>query len=220
MTFTDPPENVRSLVADIASLREYGVPMGRINALTTGLVSIVEEYESRLGHHKIDQLTGLMTRKTLEEEFSKIQNTDRRSPNQSLVAIVFDIIELKKINDNETTGGYKIGDLALQRMAEILHSTFRAEDKICRLGGDEFVVLVRGSNRYLNKILPEKLKEMHKQMGCITAEIGPLPINFRYTKVPIAVGLNFDQASRLFDAKNHKSRCEVTHLHGTSAPTL
>ena len=97
MTFTDPPENVRSLVADIASLREYGVPMGRINALTTGLVSIVEEYESRLGHHKIDQLTGLMTRKTLEEEFSKIQNTDRRSPNQSLVAIVFDIIDTNSI---------------------------------------------------------------------------------------------------------------------------
>jgi diguanylate cyclase (GGDEF)-like protein len=52
--------------------------------------------------------------------------------------IYIDLDGLKQIND---IFGHREGDLALNRLAEVLKSSFRASDIVARLGGDEFVVL-------------------------------------------------------------------------------
>ncbi|HJU73478.1 MAG TPA: GGDEF domain-containing protein [Gemmatimonadaceae bacterium] len=85
----------------------------------------------------VDDLTGLHNRRgflTLAEQQIKLARRNKRE----LVLLFIDMDDFKLINDRF---GHQEGDLALQRAARVLRSTFRDSDIIARLGGDEFVVL-------------------------------------------------------------------------------
>ena len=56
---------------------------------------------------------------------------------------MFDIDFFKKIND---TYGHNIGDLVLQKIAEISRSVLRDIDIIGRIGGEEFAMLLPHTN--------------------------------------------------------------------------
>ena len=82
-----------------------------------------------------DTLTGLFNRAFFEEELARLERG-----RQFLLSIVMaDIDGLKQVNDNY---GHDAGDETLRRAAEVLRSTFRAEDLVARIGGDEFAVLL------------------------------------------------------------------------------
>jgi diguanylate cyclase (GGDEF)-like protein len=61
-----------------------------------------------------------------------------------LSLIMFDIDRFKGVND---THGHKVGDLVLQKIAQVSHDTVREIDIVGRLGGEEFVVLLPHTNR-------------------------------------------------------------------------
>jgi two-component system cell cycle response regulator len=83
-------------------------------------------------------LTGLANqryfRKRLEEEIDRAHRYNR-----SLALIVFDMDELKSVNDQY---GHLAGDAVIRRMGPILRSSIRAIDIIARYGGDEFCVIM------------------------------------------------------------------------------
>lgn len=54
--------------------------------------------------------------------------------------LLLDMDDFKKINDKY---GHLEGDEALQKLTNVLVSTFRKRDIIGRLGGDEFVVFIK-----------------------------------------------------------------------------
>lgn len=85
-----------------------------------------------------DHLTRLLNRYAFEVKVTNYVQADRNRISGAL--IIFDVDNFKKINDLK---GHLAGDLALQRFAEILRTTFSKEDYIGRLGGDEFLVFVK-----------------------------------------------------------------------------
>ena len=84
-----------------------------------------------------DELTGLYNRRGILEhaQFAVLRAERTARP---LALVYVDLDGLKVINDQL---GHASGDLALVRIAAILHDTFRATDVIGRLGGDEFVII-------------------------------------------------------------------------------
>ena len=111
----------------------------------------------------VDDLTGLNNRRgflTLAQQQIKFTRRNKRE----LVLLFVDMDDFKQINDKH---GHQQGDVALQRAARVLRSTFRDSDIIARLGGDEFVVLAAdtGSSASIVQRLRRELGERNEHDG-------------------------------------------------------
>jgi diguanylate cyclase (GGDEF)-like protein len=88
----------------------------------------------------VDPLTGLMTRRVLDETLQHALSTAPRPEGTALILV--DVDEFKSIND---THGHPVGDDALVHLAAVLSGQVRTGDAvISRLGGDELAVLLPG----------------------------------------------------------------------------
>ncbi len=97
-----------------------------------------------------DSLTGLNTRKYLEERVEEIissfKNPEREKRKEGFrnFSILFcDIDNFKKIND---TLGHKGGDAVLKRVSEIITQSVRNSDMVSRWGGEEIAVGLFGTD--------------------------------------------------------------------------
>jgi diguanylate cyclase len=87
---------------------------------------------------RIDQLTGILNRRGLEEAFT--QEIARAHRGESdLSVVLLDIDNFKRLND---TYGHEAGDIALQHLANTVKETVRPIDVVARFGGEEFVILL------------------------------------------------------------------------------
>jgi len=85
-----------------------------------------------------DQLTGLYTRKYMEEALNTVlYNFNRYSRPCSI--IMLDLDDFKKIND---TYGHLAGDTVLKTVASVVQRIIRRSDIPVRYGGDEFIVIL------------------------------------------------------------------------------
>jgi diguanylate cyclase (GGDEF)-like protein len=91
-----------------------------------------------LGNH--DALTGLFNRHYFEAELERLAR-GRQTPVSIIMA---DLDGLKQVNDRF---GHAAGDDLIRAAAEVLSTTFRADDIVARIGGDEFAVLLPGTGR-------------------------------------------------------------------------
>ena len=85
---------------------------------------------------KLDDLTGLHTRRILEEldhKFSTVAGEDIWS------LVIIDIDHFKLVND---VYGHLEGDRVIRRVASILARNCRSTDTLLRYGGDEFVIVM------------------------------------------------------------------------------
>jgi diguanylate cyclase (GGDEF)-like protein len=87
----------------------------------------------------IDPLTGLVTRRVLDEATQAAITGAGAQVGTALVMI--DVDRFKVIND---TYGHAVGDDALSHIADILTNNSRAHDVVARMGGDELAVLMPG----------------------------------------------------------------------------
>jgi len=111
----------------------------------------------------VDDLTGLNNRRgflALAQQQIKLARRNKRE----LVLLFVDMDDFKQINDRH---GHPQGDVALQRAAKVLRSTFRDSDIIARLGGDEFVVLAAdtGTSASIVNRLRQELAERNAKDG-------------------------------------------------------
>ena len=80
----------------------------------------------------------------------------------STYMVIFDVDDLKGIND---TYGHDTGDKALQKLVQVLKSSFRSDDYVCRIGGDEFAVFMVHSNEMQQKLIDMKMEQINRELA-------------------------------------------------------
>lgn len=137
----------------------------------TGLVrDITERKEKDAQIEKLamtDSLTGLANRYQFNQRLLEMQQQAKRFKTQFCLMSI-DLDKFKPVND---TYGHYVGDVLLQRVADVLIYCCREIDIIARLGGDEFSIILNGihdpkevailAERILNKLKTQFLIENH-----------------------------------------------------------
>ncbi len=107
-----------------------------IEKLQEELIQVKEEKSK-------DYLTGILNRRSLEDEVIKFEK--KHSIFKTKYAIIFlDLDKFKIINDKH---GHECGDFVLKAFANLLSELTRQEDIIARYGGEEFFALINYNNK-------------------------------------------------------------------------
>lgn len=114
-----------------------------------------------------DALTGLANQryfmKRLDEEVGRARRYGR-----SLALIIFDLDELKSINDSY---GHQAGDTVLRQMGEVLQSSVRSIDIVARYGGDEFCIVMPEADR---ATCTRFMRRFQRKIACSSFHINQL----------------------------------------------
>ncbi|HYD78255.1 MAG TPA: GGDEF domain-containing protein [Paucimonas sp.] len=192
-----------------------------------GILSVYRNYQSLLDYSERDSLTGLLNRKTFDEKFARMLATapqidnppppqdreDRRQPAETREQwlAVIDIDHFKKVNDRF---GHLYGDEVLILVANLLRSSFRAQDRVFRFGGEEFVVLLRTCSLDDARRIFERFRgniEQHEfpQVGRVTVSIGFAGIT---NETPVVILGHADQALYYAKANGRNQVCHYDEL--------
>lgn len=102
-----------------------------------------------------DPLTGLYSRRYLNETEGSYLSQDKRNSHQHLYVMFLDIDHFKKLNDNY---GHRFGDEVLHAVGQVLLQHTRPEDLCVRYGGEEFVILTLAGDMEPVRFLAERLR--------------------------------------------------------------
>ena len=200
---------------------------------------LVMDHLALLDYAETDTLTGLLNRKTFDENLNRVLasagNDDalveeaalphRRHAKQSDVAnwlAVSDIDHFKRINDSH---GHIIGDEVLLLVAQCMRQSFRFDDQLFRFGGEEFVTVLQPTTHADALAVLERFRQNIANtefplVGHITISIGFTRISPLDTPTEL-VG-RADQA--LYYAKQHGrnrvANYETLHASGLIADVL
>ena len=124
-----------------------GHHMARENALLN---------ETLRRHARIDFLTGIPNRLSIEESLHNASRESKRNTNW-LSVMMIDIDHFKKYND---VNGHAAGDRVLRQVAETFQKVLlRPYDFVGRYGGEEFSVILPKTDPEGAKFVAEKLRE-------------------------------------------------------------
>lgn len=162
-----------------------------------------------LDKSRMDAMTGLYNKATVEEEIRKALGAISSRSYQILMMI--DIDNFKIVND---TMGHLAGDSVLVELARQLKRTFRKEDLIGRIGGDEFHVFMSNVAdpsiaREKARILCSSIQSLFRK-GDVGSDVS-VSIGIAVIQEPLPYDELFRQADiALYHAKsNGKNRYEV-----------
>ncbi|NHC15248.1 sensor domain-containing diguanylate cyclase [Motilibacter deserti] len=124
---------------------------------------------------RLDGLTGLRNRRSLEEEAAHEWSRSRRY-DRPLSVCMIDLDHFKRIND---TAGHAIGDEWLRRTADAVAAGLRGSDLAYRYGGEELVVMLPETSADAAMIVAERMR------AAIEAVVGPA----EYPHVTASVGV-------------------------------
>jgi len=187
------------------------------NLVISSLLSISQNFHSLLEENQKDKLTGLLNRKTFDDNISKIQqvlNSEQldkdyegaeqrldKSQDEYWLSII-DIDLFKKIND---TFGHVYGDEVLLMLSQVMKQSFRPSDLLFRFGGEEFIVIVKVSDQIEAQQSFERFRKAIEsftfpQVGEVTISLGATLIMEQHAIASDIVG-RADQA--LYHSKNN-----------------
>ncbi|WP_435628536.1 GGDEF domain-containing protein [Candidatus Ferrigenium straubiae] len=187
--------------------------------LISAFLKVYSNYLAILDESETDTLTGLLNRRTFDNNIGKII-ADHSASGEALTALspphlvrraenteaphwlaVMDIDHFKRINDKF---GHLYGDEVLLLLSRNMRRTFRQTDKLFRFGGEEFVIVLdRASQKSAKGVLERfraAIEHYHfPQVGKVTVSIGfARLVN---VDVPSSIVGRADQA--LYYAKDH-----------------
>ncbi|WP_179232630.1 GGDEF domain-containing protein [Paenibacillus rigui] len=121
---------------------------------------------------KMDALTDLYNHKTFHEYLEKLIEQNERNQ-LSLQLAIMDIDNFKKIND---TYGHWVGDIILQRVANLIKETVTPNDFVARYGGEEFAVIftektLEQSHRLVEQIRQQCAMTLHTELDSQAATL-------------------------------------------------
>jgi diguanylate cyclase (GGDEF)-like protein len=158
--------------------------------LVGSILRVYRNVQGLLDYSERDTLTGLLNRKTYDENFMRLSSQELPvSPSRSVGEArrpgagggllgswlaVIDIDHFKRVNDNH---GHLIGDEVLLLLSRLMRTSFRFHDHLYRFGGEEFVVLMRCNGAAdavaaLQRLRTRVENYAFPQVGRITVSIG------------------------------------------------
>ena len=187
--------------------------------LVTAFLKVYSNYLSILDESETDTLTGLLNRRTFDNNLEKIiaehsladdtqavihaKHPARRSKKMELPhwLAVMDIDHFKRINDKF---GHLYGDEVLLLLSRQMRLIFRQYDKLFRFGGEEFVVVLDRTDLENARNVLERFRSAIEQydfpqVGRVTLSIGFVRLD--KADVPSSIVGRADQA--LYYAKEH-----------------
>lgn len=179
----------------------------------SSFLRVYSNYLTILDESETDTLTGLLNRRTFENNIERIiaeqpeteggENFARRMADADSThwLAVMDIDFFKRINDNF---GHLYGDEVLLLMSRNMKRIFRQRDKLFRFGGEEFIVVLDRTSLAGAKIALERFRAAiacyeFPQVGQVTISIGFVRLNV--ADVSSSLVGRADQA--LYYAKEH-----------------
>jgi diguanylate cyclase (GGDEF)-like protein len=194
--------------------------------MISGIVGVYRNFQNLLDYSERDSLTGLLNRKTFDDQLARMlqcaHEQDPRLPGQperrqhhaeekQWLAVV-DVDHFKSVNDKF---GHLYGDEVLILIANMLQSSFRAQDRVFRFGGEEFVVLLRSTTLDNAWKIIERFRasvEHHEfpQVGRVTVSVGFVSIS-AYESPVVTLG-HADQALYYAKSNGRNRACHYDDL--------
>jgi len=134
---------------------------------------------------KHDNLTGLLLRHSLKEQYELVKN-HALSQNEGFGILIMDIDFFKKINDSY---GHQAGDKALKIAGKLLSQHARSHDITFRYGGEEFLMLATNLSPNHLPNIAERIRQAFENLK-IVWEDTPIPIT-------ISIGCHWVNPSEL-----------------------
>ncbi|MCA9830738.1 MAG: GGDEF domain-containing protein [Dehalococcoidia bacterium] len=101
-------------------------------------VAAADTHEVAQHQARHDALTGLPNRRQLEDDVAT-RHAQALTHAKSTAVVMIDIDHFKRFNDDF---GHRVGDVTLQRVAEVLRAGIREHDSVYRYGGEEFTMVL------------------------------------------------------------------------------
>ena len=191
-----------------------------------GIVSVYRNFQNLLDYSERDSLTGLLNRKTFDDQLAKMLSPaaelpaplpgqpERRHQADDLkqwLAVV-DVDHFKAVNDRF---GHLYGDEVLILIANLLQSSFRSQDRVFRFGGEEFVVLLRSTNlenaqRIIDRFRLNVASHVFPQVGTVTVSVGFVSISAYES--PVMILGRADQALYFAKSNGRNQACHYDQL--------
>jgi diguanylate cyclase (GGDEF)-like protein len=140
------------------------------------------EASERDAHH--DPLTGLPNRRQFARDVRERFATELRAGEQYAFAMI-DIDHFKRFNDDY---GHRVGDITLQRVAEVMRSAIREGDAIYRYGGEEFTIAVPFAEPEDVELLLDRVRLAVSRTSLTGENLQPL------VPVTVSIGVAFGPA--------------------------
>lgn len=196
----------------LLEIRTLVSPPTRILQALVTLVRTFEHLIANWEYANLDTLTGLLNRKTFDDQFERLLMLAERQRNTSserrkaetkhpCYLAIADIDHFKQINDNF---GHLFGDEVLIRLADCMRKAFRSDDTLFRFGGEEFVIMLRHVPEDAVESIFERFRKTVEdydfpQVGRVTCSVGIAFVDDRLTPAEL-IG-RADEA--LYYAKGH-----------------
>ena len=146
----------------------------------------------------VDYLTGLATRRLLDEKYELLFESAKRSKT-TLTLLMLDLDYFKKYNDRY---GHLEGDRVLKVVGGLLKEIFKRDgDVVSRYGGEEFVVVLYGTPLRDAMTL---LKEFRRRLNTCALEHKDSP----FGEITISVGINSGIPSKVEDTESFLRRAD------------
>ena len=126
----------------------------------------------------MDPLTGAYNRRTFHEIAERELSRARRA-GQPLSIIVLDIDHFRAVNERH---GNRVGDLALQCVADLARLALRKEDMLVRYSGEQFLVMLPDVPGPGAVVVAGRIRK--------SVEAGPLEIDGRQVPLTVSVGVS------------------------------
>jgi diguanylate cyclase (GGDEF)-like protein len=170
-------------------------------AIRQALVVQSQQLQQKIGSlnaaAETDPLTGLANRRAMNAALQALDASQ-----QTYSALALDVDHFKRVNDNF---GHDVGDLALQRVAQVIRDCTRAGDLPCRAGGEEFCLLLPNTALSTACEVAERIRATLcatavAQIGTLTISIG---VACRDADTPSAPAILKRADERLYLAKQN-----------------
>lgn len=150
--------------------------------VATAIASADTHEQSERSAHS-DALTTLPNRRQLNEDLQGALLEATLAGRPQAIAMV-DIDNFKRFNDDY---GHKVGDITLQKVAEVLRSSTRDQDRVYRFGGEEFLLIFAGVDAENAMKLAERARaavERTPLTGETLQPVGPITISIGVALFP------------------------------------